>query len=78
MPLIPKTGVYPVSNLHSSKVRSFSKETRKTFSQGFLTKTPGPGNYRLPSEFGYYESKNKERFLSQSAEKVPEEEPQQQ
>ena len=38
-----------------------------------LEKTPGPGNYRLPSEFGYYESSKKAEFISKSAEKVPEE-----
>jgi len=24
--------------------------------------TPGPGSYRIPSDFGYYESKNKDRL----------------
>jgi len=31
---------------------------RKTLG-GTFNKTPGPGNYRLPSEFGYYEAKKK-------------------
>ena len=26
---------------------------------GFKVETPGPGNYRLPSDFGYYEAKKK-------------------
>ena len=29
-------------------------------SNGKSLQTPGPGNYRLPSDFGYYESKKKE------------------
>jgi len=32
---------------------------RRTGSMGYFEKTPGPGNYRIPSDFGYYESKHK-------------------
>jgi hypothetical protein len=32
---------------------------RRTGSLGIFEKTPGPGTYRLPSDFGYYESKAK-------------------
>jgi len=32
---------------------------RRTGSLGMFEKTPGPGTYRLPSDFGYYESKAK-------------------
>lgn len=55
---IKQTGSYPTSNLHSSKCRSFPHDARKTASVSSLA-TPGPGNYRLPSDFGYYESKTK-------------------
>jgi hypothetical protein len=30
----------------------------KTFSIFLNIETPGPGNYKAPSEFGYYTSKN--------------------
>ena len=35
--------------------RKFGSSGRKFFDN--KTNIPGPGNYRLPSEFGYYESK---------------------
>jgi hypothetical protein len=44
-------------------VRSFPKEARRTGSVGkgifeiYSAQTPAPGSYRLPSEFGYYESR---------------------
>ncbi|KAM3144344.1 hypothetical protein pb186bvf_003508 [Paramecium bursaria] len=53
-----KDGKYFVSTLHSSGVRSFPKEARRTGSTG-KERTPAPGSYRLPSEFGYYEAKHK-------------------
>ena len=34
------------------------------------TDTPGPGNYRLPSEFGYYESAKITSSSVQSNEKM--------
>ena len=37
---------------------------RNTLTQGKGLGTPGPGQYRLPSDFGYYEAKGK---LSPSA-----------
>lgn len=37
--------------------RSFAKSTRDTFYKKNVD-TPGPGSYRMPSEFGYYESKS--------------------
>jgi hypothetical protein len=62
-----KDGKYFVSKMESSKCRSFSHELRRTGSTGsyginnnntkLSEKTPGPGAYRLPSDFGYYESK---------------------
>jgi len=49
--LSPK-GRYCLSNLHNCLTRSFGSSLRGEVD---LNKsTPGPGNYRLPSEFGYY------------------------
>lgn len=45
-------GRYYLSNFNSSKCRSFPHDMRRTGSVGTFTKTPGPGSYRLPSEFG--------------------------
>lgn len=41
------------SKLHNCLSRSFEGSERKFL--GDRTNTPGPGNYKLPSEFGYYE-----------------------
>jgi hypothetical protein len=32
---------------------------RRTLAGDVKIGTPGPGSYRLPSDFGFYESKNK-------------------
>lgn len=40
----------------SSMCRTHYHADRKTLN-GFKMTTPGPGNYRLPSDFGYYENK---------------------
>ncbi|EAR85445.1 sperm-tail PG-rich repeat protein (macronuclear) [Tetrahymena thermophila SB210] len=48
-------GRYFVSKFKSSNSRSFTHSKRIT--NGVSQFTPGPGSYRLPSEFGYYESK---------------------
>lgn len=42
-------------------VSSFEGSERKFFID--KTNTPGPGNYKLPSEFGYYESGKKLKKL---------------
>ncbi|CAD8188050.1 unnamed protein product [Paramecium pentaurelia] len=52
---IQQDGRYFVSKFHDSNVRSFPKEARRTGSNEKY-QTPAPGNYRLPSEFGYYEA----------------------
>jgi len=56
-PTLKEDGSYFVSKFRSSLCRTFSKGIRKnqsmtTFGPGI----PGPGYYRVPSEFGYYES----------------------
>lgn len=64
---INKTGSYFVSKFRSTIGPSFGHSIRKTASAATfgisfefhylaLENTPGPGSYRLPSEFGYYES----------------------
>ena len=62
--LSPK-GKYVSSRLHNCLVGSFEGSERKFFND--KTNTPGPGNYRLPSEFGYYESGKK---LNKTIEKL--------
>mmetsp|Transcript_35612 Transcript_35612/g.34646 ORF Transcript_35612/g.34646 Transcript_35612/m.34646 type:complete len:149 (+) Transcript_35612:450-896(+) len=52
-----KDGAYFVSKFHSSMCRTHYHADRKTL-LGQSLATPGPGQYRLPSDFGYYESKN--------------------
>ena len=47
-------GSYFNSKYPNSKCRSFGKELRDNKSKA--GKTPGPGQYRLPSDFGIYES----------------------
>ena len=49
-----------VSTFKSPKARTFYHSDRKTIEISKDTRSmPGPGNYRLPSEFGHYESKYK-------------------
>lgn len=63
------TGSYFVSKFKSTLGRSFGHSIRVTATSGyngkyggfwfkFIEHTPGPGAYRLPSEFGHYESKS--------------------
>lgn len=52
-------GKYSLSKLQNSKVRSFGSAKRKSLNENsqsnkFYNLAPGPGNYRLPSDFGYY------------------------
>lgn len=50
---INKEGKYNVSRFRSSKVRSFGKQKRHT-TEIRNEDIPGPGQYTLPSDFGYY------------------------
>jgi hypothetical protein len=52
-----KDGSYFVSKFRSSMCRTHYHSKRSTLERARLD-TPGPGSYRLPSDFGYYESKN--------------------
>jgi len=53
---ITKDGSYFVSKFHSSFCRTFSHSMRKNASLNTMAATPGPGSYKLPSDFGHYES----------------------
>ena len=72
---VPGPGAYPIktgisdpafkfiSNFKSPKTRTFYHADRKTIDIPSDCKNlPGPGNYRSPSEFGHYESKNKPKL----------------
>lgn len=50
------SGVYKLTKFKNSMCRSFSQANRMTLGVDIKKKSnyPGPGNYRLPSEFGYY------------------------
>jgi len=52
---INTSGAYFVSKFKSNLARSFGHSIRKNASSNTLGSTPGPGSYRLPSEFGHYE-----------------------
>lgn len=70
--MTPK-GDYFISKLKNSGCRTFYHFDRSTKLRPEQTETPGPGSYRLPSDFGHYESKNKTNFLSrvQSVQTLP-------
>jgi len=53
---IEEDGSYFVSKFRSSFCRSFSHAMRKNASMTSFENTPGPGSYKLPSDFGHYES----------------------
>mmetsp|Transcript_10388 Transcript_10388/g.7752 ORF Transcript_10388/g.7752 Transcript_10388/m.7752 type:complete len:135 (+) Transcript_10388:424-828(+) len=53
---IDRAGSYFVSKFKSSMCRSHYHANRVTLSASRMS-TPGPGSYRLPSDFGYYVSK---------------------
>ncbi|CDW86776.1 UNKNOWN [Stylonychia lemnae] len=54
-----QTGSYFVSKFMSSMCRTHYHADRQTLGSFANLKTPGPGNYRAPSDFGYYEAKKK-------------------
>ncbi len=47
-------GRYPLSKMENVKVRKFGSSLRTSLAD--KKDTPGPGNYRLPSDFGHYVS----------------------
>lgn len=59
------TGRYATSKIHNCTSRKFEGFSgRGTFVND--KKTPGPGNYKLPSDFGHYSSKKGLKRQSQS------------
>ena len=55
-----KTGSYFISKFMSSMCRTHYHSERNTMlGKKTNVNSPGPGNYRLPSDFGYYEAKKK-------------------
>lgn len=54
---ISPTGEYVLSKFKASLGRSFGHGgMRSSSSQPSLSKVPGPGSYRVPSDFGHYEA----------------------
>ena len=53
---ISPKGKYCLSNSQNCLARSFGSSHRGE-NEHESKKTPGPGNYRIPSEFGYYASR---------------------
>lgn len=51
-------GSYYLSKFKSSGVRTFGNAARSS-SQSQFHAVPGPGSYRMPSDFGYYEGTSK-------------------
>jgi hypothetical protein len=70
--MAPK-GDYFISKLKGSQCRTFYHFDRSTKLTPNQTATPGPGSYRLPSDFGHYESKNKAKMMTrvQSVQALP-------
>lgn len=68
---INNKGGYTQSKFRNSLVRSFSQADRNTLGINIKKKNPfpGPGNYRLPSEFGYYISSEAKKSESMSTPK---------
>jgi hypothetical protein len=64
MNMTANDGKYMLANTHGHGKRYFDKEHRQVifefkakhdYSKCFITVDPGPGSYRLPSDFGHYD-----------------------
>lgn len=53
---LTRDGSYFVSKFHSSMCRTHYHSNRQTQLSN-KSETPGPGNYRMPSDFGYYDGR---------------------
>jgi len=71
---ISKDGSYFVSKFQASLCRTFSHSMRKNASMTNVATTPGPGSYKLPSDFGHYESAKANKASSQNTTVKPAEE----
>lgn len=58
-PGISKSGVYFLSKFKSSMCRTFGARYLDHAFGGAPSQTPGPGSYRVPSEFGEYTAQDK-------------------
>jgi hypothetical protein len=58
-------GSYFVSKFKSSLGKTFGSMSRNSSTRKIET-TPGPGSYRLPSDFGYYESASLHKSISEA------------
>ena len=54
---------YQFSQYKYQGARKFPKSSRENFYKK-AADTPGPGAYRMPSEFGYYEKPDMKKHLS--------------
>jgi len=70
-PTISPKGSYYLSKFQSSMTRTFGHDKRST-TQTSMHGVPGPGSYRIPSDFGYYESKHSKTAVDISIVKSPE------
>jgi hypothetical protein len=61
---IKEDGSYFVSKFKSSMCRTFSHGMRGESSNPTFKATPGPGSYKIPSEFGHYESSKANKTTS--------------
>jgi hypothetical protein len=67
IPGISAKGTYFVSSMKSSLASRFLKGLRNSsLCLPARTATPGPGSYRVPSEFGYYEGSVKSETQKRS------------
>ena len=57
-------GKYVISKLKSCLTRKFAITTRKPINEN--NENPGPGSYKLPSDFGHYASRKAFEELSRS------------
>ncbi len=58
-----KEGKYYIQKFSSSGARTFYHHNRKTMDNNSTARlSPGPGSYRMPSDFGFYESKHAKKF----------------
>lgn len=58
--MTPSVWEYRKNNSSKPKGGKMGKQYRKAFTDKIAmnSKTPGPGNYRLPTEFGHYKKIN--------------------
>ncbi len=59
-PALTPSGSYAISKFRSSYCRSIAKAPRASLNESYVRlSTPGPGSYKVPSEFGIYMAQDK-------------------